>query len=222
MVCRYFVRFPLALCLTLFVAASHAIAQRGGAPAPVPVTHSPTSGNPSDRLVTMEFNSLVISGRVRLPDGAPPAQLVIVERICKGANQDGGFADAKGRFSFDLGVLNRSFMQRSVVEAQSNNQVAPKQINPEDLEGCVVRASLSGYRSQSVALASAGATQKTQLGTIVLEPFGKEEAPALSASDAQAPKNARKEYEKGLDAAAKANWPGAMESFQKATTQYPK
>jgi hypothetical protein len=213
----------IAVSLALSVSAPRAIGQRGGgAPAPAPVTHSPTSGNPRDRLVDMTFNSLVISGRVTLPDGSPPAQLVMVERVCKGTTQDGGFADSKGRFSFDLGVLNRSFMQRSVVEAQSNNQVAGKQINPEDLENCLVRASLSGYRSQTVALASYGATQKAQLGTLVLEPFGKEEAPALSASDAQAPKNARKEYEKGLDAAARANWQGAVDSFQKATSQYPK
>ena len=213
----------LTLCLALFMAAPRAVAQRsGGAPAPGPVTHSPTSGNPTDRLVNMTFNSLVISGRVTLPDGSPPAQLVMVERVCKGTTQDGGFADSKGRFSFDLGVLNRTLMQRSIQEAQSNNQVAGKQINPEDLENCQVRASLSGYRSQSVVLASAGATQKAQLGTIVLQPFGKEEAPALSASDAQAPKNARKEYDKGLDSAARAKWQEAMDSFQKTVAIYPK
>ncbi len=213
----------IAMCLALSVSAPQASAQRGGgAAAPSPVTHSPTSGNPADRLTMMTFNTLVISGKVTLPDGTPPSQLVMVERVCKGNRQDGGFADAKGRFSFDLGVLNRTLMQRSIEEAQSNNQVAGKQINPEDLEGCIVRASLAGYRSQTIALSSNGASQKTQLGTLVLEPFGKEEAPALSASDAQAPKNAKKEYEKGLDAAAKANWPGAVESFQKATAQYPK
>ncbi len=210
------------MCFIVCICTSRALAQRGGPPTPAPVTHSPTSGNPTDRLVNMTFNSLVISGRVTLPDGAPAAQLVMVERVCKGATQDGGFADSKGRFSFDLGVLNRSFMQRSVQEAQSNNQVAGKQINPEDLEGCLVRASLAGYRSQTLALASGGGTQKAQLGTIVLEPLGKEEAPALSASDAQAPKNARKEYEKGLDAAARAKWPEAMDSFQKAASLYPK
>ena len=194
----------IALLLMLMVSAPRAVAQRPGG-TPAPATHSPTSGDPRDRLVEMTFNSLIISGRVTLADGTPPAQLVMVERVCKGTTQDGGFADSKGRFSFDLGVLNRTFMQRSVQEAQSNNRVAGKQVNPEELENCVVRASLAGYRSQTLALASAGATQKAQLGTIVLEPFGKEEASALSAGDAQAPKNARKEYEKGLDAAARAN-----------------
>lgn len=208
----------IAACLT-----SSAVAQRpGAAPTPQPGTHPASSGNPGDRLVDITFNPLVISGKVTLPDGSPPAQLVMVERVCKGTTQDGGFVDSKGRFSFDLGVLNRSFLQRSVVDAQSNNQAAGKQVNPEDLENCVVRASLAGYRSQSLALASYGATQKLQLGNIVLEPLGAEEAPALSASDAQAPKNARKEYEKGLDAAARANWQGAMESFQKAASLYPK
>src|SRR5579862_3270551 len=114
------VRRVSGICVVaVCIAAPHATAQRGAAPAPAPVTHSPTSGNPADRLSMMTFNTLVISGKVTLPDGSPPSQLVMVERVCKGNRQDGGFADAKGRFSFDLGVLNRTLMQRSIEEAQS-------------------------------------------------------------------------------------------------------
>jgi len=52
---------------------------------------------------------------------------------------------------------------------------------------------------------------------LVLEPIGKPVAPLSSATDADVPKNARKDFDRGLDEAAKAKWGDAMSAFEKAT-----
>jgi tetratricopeptide (TPR) repeat protein len=223
---RFSVKSLWILLPLVLMAALQAAAQKAGSPAP-PRTGGSTPPNPSpgttfDPLNKIPTHSLIVFGKVALKDGSPPAQLVIVERVCKGVTQTGGFADSKGRFSFDLGVLNKGLGAASTIDSFNNNQLAGNPITPEDLKKCEVRAGLTGYRSQSISLEPAATGQKTQVGTIILAPVGKEESPALCASDAQAPSNARKAFEKGLDAAAKARWQDAIESFRKATSLYPK
>jgi tetratricopeptide (TPR) repeat protein len=196
--------------------AGRAVAQ-GGAPRP-----PQTDNSKFESITTYDIGSFIVYGKVALPDGSPPAQLVMVERVCKGMTQSGGFSDSAGHFSFDLGILNRSLIERSNLDVQSSKQTGAKQINPEDLMTCHVRARLSGYRSQSLPFSSVAAGKQSQLGTIVLTPLVKGEAPAFSANDGQAPKNARQAYGKGLDAAAKAQWGEAIKWFEKATSLYPK
>jgi len=57
---------------------------------------------------------------------------------------------------------------------------------------------------------------------MVLQPFGKQQAGLLSATEGDVPKNARKDYEKGLDDVAKAKVPDAIAAIQKAASGYPK
>jgi tetratricopeptide (TPR) repeat protein len=215
---RYWITCLLTVLLALSLTGTPAVAQSGAKPVMPPPQ---TDNSRFESVTTYTSDSFILYGNVTLPDGLPPTQLVLVERVCKGMIQVGGFADSKGRFSFDLGVLNRSLGERSIVDNQSNNQLAAKQINPEDLATCEVRASLSGYRSRSLSLAAAAKSQKAQLGTIVLMPLAKEETPAVSVNDEPAPKNARQAYEKGVDAAAKAKWVEAIKYFEKATSLYP-
>lgn len=128
---RFSVACLSALFLLLLLTAPRAAAQKPGSPTPpraAPTPPNPTPGGPFDPLNTTPTHSLIVYGSLTLPDGSPPAQLVVVERVCEGITQVGGFADSKGRFSFDLGVLNRSLAESSIIDRQSNNQLAGKVI----------------------------------------------------------------------------------------------
>lgn len=81
-------------------------------------------------------------------------------------------------------------------------------VEDSDSTGCEVRAYLPGYRSRSVALAG------PDLGTIVLEPRGKNDSAARSTKTKEFPKNARSAYEKGLDHAAKGKLRASEDDFR--------
>jgi tetratricopeptide (TPR) repeat protein len=164
---------------------------------------------------------LIVYGSVTLPDGSAPRQLVVIERVCQGVTRPSGFADSKGRFSFDLGVLDQQRGDGSHVANLASNQLAANAITLDQIKTCKVRAMLSGYHAANIPMYN-GNSPNTQLGTIRLQPAGKDRNPARSETDASAPKNAQKAYDKGMDAAAKSKWQEAVDSFTKATALYPK
>jgi tetratricopeptide (TPR) repeat protein len=138
-------------------------------------------------------------GVVTMADGSAPAELVEIQTVCGGAPKDIAVADTKGRFSFNPTVLN----------------------DVPDTKGCVWRASLEGYRSEARPWAEVNPSSATKLGKVVLQPLSSDAGGLSSATNAEAPKNAKKAYEKALDEAAKQDWPNATASLQKATSAYP-
>ncbi len=164
----------------------------------------------------------MVHGQVQLADGSAPQQLVLIERVCKGKVQTGGFADSKGRFSFNLGNLNRALTgPGGISDTKSNNQLAANMITVDDLKSCTATAGLPGHSAKAVQLNPSIVETNASIGTIVLTPIGSGPSPAKSAGDADAPKNARKAFEKGLDLASKAKWKEAADSFRNATSAYP-
>ena len=89
--------------------------------------------------------------------------------------------------------------------------------------GCDLQAKLAGYRSQTVPLAGRRAMDNPDVGTILLHRNGPaEEGKTISAVSLAAPKDAKKAYEKGLDAIKKKKFDDAQRSFEKAVEVYPK
>jgi tetratricopeptide (TPR) repeat protein len=89
--------------------------------------------------------------------------------------------------------------------------------------GCELQARLGGYRSQTVSLSGRRAMDNPDVGTILMHRIGPaEEGNTISAVSLAAPKDARKAYEKGLDANKKKKWGDAQASFEKAVEAYPK
>jgi tetratricopeptide (TPR) repeat protein len=138
-------------------------------------------------------------GLVAMADGSIPAELVEIQSVCGGVSKIIAVADSKGRFSFNPNVLS----------------------DIADTKGCVLRALLEGYRSDTKPWAEVNPNSATKLGKIVLQPLSSDTNGLISPTDAQAPKNAKKAYEKGFEEAAKQAWPNAMASLQKATSAYP-
>ena len=193
-------------------------------------TRNPSITTPPGNNVP-EQRPIFISGKVALSDGTAPSEPVKIERVCNGSPRLEARTDRKGRFSFQLGQ-NLEFQ-----DASANGQDgfgggfgAPRgpgfgsnsSLRDNNLFGCELRATLPGYRSDPVSLANIHYLDNPDLGTIILHPIAHVEGLTVSATTALAPKDARKAYEKGLEAAGKKNPDEAQKDFEKAVAVYPK
>jgi tetratricopeptide (TPR) repeat protein len=229
------------LAVMIFLLAGVASAQRGGgtaggsAPGGAPNTGGVYPGNPSLSVPPgnngPEQRPIFISGKVALSDGAAPSDPVNIERVCGGTTRVEAHTDRKGRFSFELG-RGMEFQ-----DASSDGQDGfggrgfggprgpargPTSLRDNNLFNCELRASLPGYRSDLISLANIHYMDNPDLGTIILHPIAHVDGLTVSATTALAPKDARKAYEKGLQAAAKKNPDEAQKNFETAVGLYPK
>lgn len=168
-------------------------------------------------------------------DGTPPNIQIRIERVCAGAPHFEAHTDSKGSFSFQL----------------NNNPLAATDVDPEDSSfgtnpgdprttssmsttsstgrssadaywNCELRAAYPGYRSDVIELASRRSLDDPNVGTIVLHRLVNVKGTTISLTSALAPKNAQKNYEKGVQLAAKGKTEDAEKHFVQATTAYPK
>ena len=185
---------------------------------------------------------IFLSGKVVLDDGTPPPETVVIERVCNGSPRPEAYTDSKGRFSFELGKNQAMFADASVPtmggmdgmggmsgSGRSNpsgmggsGMSGRGGIGERDLMGCDLRAVLPGYRSEMVSLANHRAFDNPDVGTILLHRLGNVEGRVISATSLNAPKDARKAFEKGQDLVRKKKLDEAAQSFQKAVDAYPK
>jgi tetratricopeptide (TPR) repeat protein len=199
----------------LVVTATSLPAQRGG------------GGGGAIGIQTPTTADLTVHGSVTLPDSVIPERLVRIEKLCGGRVEATTYADSKGRFAFDLGMVDRGTAGGAAttsVNAAALASVVPtgKVITARDMKDCSVRVSLAGYHPQTLPLEPVVKDEKTTLGELMFQPLGKQETALLSATDSTVPMNARKDYEKGLDEAAKSKWKDAIGAMQKAASVYPK
>jgi len=176
---------------------------------------------------------IFLSGRVVLEDGTPPPEPVVIERVCNSVTRPEGYTDTKGRFSFQLGQ-NTQFMPDASWGGDSRFGGADGRtgsmggfgsnsgISERDLAGCEIRASLAGYMSDVVPLVGRRALDNPDVGRIVLHRYGNVEGTTISATTLAAPKDAKKAYDKGLDAKKKEKWADARKQFEIAVNAYPR
>lgn len=172
-----------------------------------------------------------LSGKVVLEDGTPPPEPVIIERVCNGQPRPEAYTDSKGRFSFQLGQNSALIADASTTSAAdwpgepgssgSGPFARNRTFSERDLVGCELRASLPGYRSDVVPLAGRRLLDNPDVGTIVLRRLGSVEGVTISATTLSAPKDARKAFEKGMEAARKKKLDEARKHFEKAVELYP-
>src|SRR5262249_8687766 len=84
------------------------------------------------------------------------------------------------------------------------------------------RAALPGFRSDVVNLGGRRAFDNPDVGTIVLHRLANVEGVTISAVSLQAPKDAKKAYDKGHDLLKKKKIPEAEKELDKAVQIYPK
>jgi len=181
---------------------------------------------------------IYLSGRVLMDDGSVPPDFATIELVCNGNPRPQGYTDSKGRFSINLGQ-NQGMMADASVGAGSDvfsssssgmagsdrfgmNAPGTRGYTERDLMGCDLRANLAGYRSDVVPLSGRRVMDNPEVGTIVLHRLGNVEGFTYSLTTANAPKEAKKAYEKGLGLAKKKKWQEAETHLAKSVELYPK
>jgi len=170
------------------------------------------------------------SGEVKLEDASPPPEPVALYRVCNGQSRFETWTDSKGHFSFVVdggtGKDQSDASQNSAPPAGLSRPLSSGGENTTPVIGklrdCELRAVLAGYRSDAVSIALKSRSDDGRLGVITLHPLSRAGALTVSATTLEAPPNARKAYDRGLDLLAKQKWQAAADEFAKAVKVYPK
>jgi len=205
----------------------------------VPGSNSRTTSKfPEQRII-------FVSGNVILSDGSPVPEPVVIERSCGSSTRREANTDSKGYFSFQLGGRSIGVFQDASIggggdyamgrsEVGGNNSDigflggpsgsggANDGVSRYDLMGCELRAVLAGYRSSVVHLDNIQYLNQNNVGTIVLAKMGTVPGTTVSVTMLQAPKDAKKEYEKGHEAMQKGKAEDARKHLEKSLEIYPK
>jgi tetratricopeptide (TPR) repeat protein len=173
---------------------------------------TPNSNPPAGFQPTPQF----VNGKVLLDDGTPPPDTVVIERLCRGIAHTEGHTDRKGAFGFELGhddlVQDAGDFSNAVVNPNAVRISSDPAADPNrPYRECELRANLPGYRSDG----------DPNIGAIILHKMGDVEGRVISANTAGAPKNAAKEYEKGMDAVKRGKGDEAAKAFAKAAELHP-
>jgi Tetratricopeptide repeat len=221
----------LAIAIALLVPVT--VAQKPPAPAPPPppspsgppshpATPLPPSSEPSQ---PREDLVMFLRGRVATHDGAPVPNDVLVERVCNNRVRQEVYASPHGDFSMQLGSRAGSFPEASD-DPTSPYGVASKDsvmgISRRELTNCELRVSASGFRSGVISLVDLDTFgSSVDVGVIVVQRGTKIEGMTLSATPYKAPKDARRAYEKGLQAERNGKLADAHKYFETAVKIYP-
>lgn len=160
-------------------------------------------------------------GKVAMSDGSPLPNQVVVERVCGGAVRPQAYADSKGYFSFQVGQTQDMMADATSSSPSGMTNRGTTQGNISTF-ACDLRASLPGYRSDLVSMSTRRNMDEPNVGTIYLHRLANVEGLTTSATAALAPKDAKKAFEKGLEAAKRAKVDEAQSDFLKATGLYPR
>ena len=222
--------FLLAIAITLL--AQEAVAQRPPAPAPQPPPSTPPgrpSSAPGPNLEpTLPRDDLVmfLRGRIAMADGSPVSNDLLIERVCNNRTRQEVYASSHGDFSMQLGSRTDSFPEASA-DPISPYGAARKDpdmgIPRRELKNCELRASGPGFRPSVLSLMDLDPSDSNiDVGVIVVQRGTKIEGTTLSALPYKAPKNARKAYEKGVQAERNGKLAEARKYLETAVEIYPR
>jgi tetratricopeptide (TPR) repeat protein len=203
-------------------------------------TTTTNTTRPSSRD-TVERRPIFLSGNVVVADGSPLPERAVIERICGANTRREATTDTKGYFTFQLGNRSMSMFQDASVGgggdysmARADGMSGPSTsdmpglsnsgdgVSRYELAGCELRAAVPGFRSSSVRLENVQYLSQNNVGTIVLARMGTVQGNTVSVSLLQAPKDAKKAYEKGHEALKKGKIEDARKHLQKSLEIYPK
>ena len=208
---------------------------------PPRTTTTPTTTQPTMENIN---RPIFLSGKVMMDDGTPPPDSVVIESVCGGRNpRPEAYTDTKGHFQFQLGQNSAMMADASVgnlgsmggypggggygggqqgTGMSSGGMGSSTMSMSRDLVNCDLRANLPGYRSDVLNLSGHRMFDNPDVGTIILHRMGNVEGTTISMTSLQAPKEAKKAYEKGKDFLKKKKHPEAQKEFQKAVDAYPR
>ena len=246
--CRTASGLALALAMSVVLATGQT---QSPAPAPTPPpssggvspggarTPTPTSTRPATDLnqQTTRFpemdRPIFLSGKVLLDDGTPPPTNIVILRVCGGSSRPLAYTDSKGHFGLDLSRGTSVMPDASMSSADSldpwnstgvtgrSSALGASRTSEQRLSGCELRASLPGYRSDSIELTGRRFMDNPDVGTILLHRLANVAGSSISAISLRAPKDAKKAFDKGFSASGKKKWAEAQAHFEQAVALYP-
>ncbi|HEY3740816.1 MAG TPA: tetratricopeptide repeat protein [Bryobacteraceae bacterium] len=238
-------RFGLLLALAIAPAIlAQTTPPKGGTPPTSPGTTTTTPPAISRPSASPGLNrgTIFISGRVMLEDGTAPTDPVVIEKICGSSRRAEAHTDNKGEFSFQLGMGAVNTEALSDMSAETSRLPgtgptfgsaqqsagapgnAPTRLgDSSNLMGCELHAVLAGFWSRNVTLAANSGLDSTDVGVIILKRLAPgNEGSTVSMTNALAPKDAKKAYDKAKQLIAKGKSTDARASLTKAVEIYPK
>lgn len=203
-------------------------------PAPSTAPSTPEQ-EPQSRLEIK--GPVYVSGRVLLPDGSPPPQAATIELTCSqtALRLPEGYTDSRGYFNIRLGdmwkvipdasvnTVNITGTGRSSTRAlrQPGSMGSSGYFSERELAGCEIKAVLPGYQSQAVQLAGRRLVDNPDVGILILKPLRRATGSTVNIHALSIPKEAERDYEKGVEALRKTKWKDAQKQFEKAVKEYP-
>jgi len=181
-----------------------------------------------------------VSGQVTIDDGTPLPEPVVIQRVCNGNPHSEGYTDSKGYFALELGNKTMAVEDASEIggfgrgglggamgQTLPQSQIGGGMTNTAAVQGrqymnCELQAKLAGYRSQVINLGTRRSLDDPNVGTILLHRVGTSEGSTVSAISLAAPKDAKKAYDRGMEALKKQKTEEAQKDFAKAVELYPK
>ena len=213
----------LAIMLAAVVAAGAAWSQTGGALGGGPGTLGGggrgSRGNVGNNS-PLNQRPTFLAGKVALSDGGTLPEPVKIERVCGAISRVESYTDLKGRFSFEVGRSQE--VPDASDDTNGGNFGAPSRMRDRSPFVCDLRVSLPGFRSETISLADKQYLDNSDLGTITLHRIASVEGLTISATSSLAPKDAKKAFEKGLDAVNTKNAAEAQKDFERAVELYPR
>ncbi len=170
---------------------------------------------------------MFLRGHVATDDGTLVPHDALVERVCNNSVRQQVYASSHGDFSMELGTMADSYLdasaERSPQYGQANKVQGTGGISRRELTNCELRATVSGFHSSVVSLMElTPAESSMDVGAIVVHRVAKIKDMTLSAAPYQAPRDASRAYEKGLEAKRHGRLADARQYFEKAVEIYPK
>jgi tetratricopeptide (TPR) repeat protein len=191
----------------------------------------PVNVNSTNTITNPTVNTTFISGKVMVDDGTDVPDQVSIESVCNGRTHIETVTDSKGHFSFQIKSPNQPAVvsEDSSDSSQHSSDAAGllnRRVNADPvgdyLRTCRLRAYVSGFTSNNVDLsAKTSENGMSDVGLLVLHRLGQVEGLIVSVTTAQAPANAKKEYDKGRDSTKNEKWEAAEKHFARAVQQYP-
>ena len=195
----------------------------------------PSRGSTNQEPAT--YTPVMLIGSVVYDDGTDPEEPILVEMVCFGEVRRQTFS-SRGKFSFSFGMnrplgnMDASSQNQGMDDAefyQPNRFDAPsravsgKIANSLDLSGCELRAVATGFTSARVLLSRRRSLDGPNVGDIVLHPAADAGASTVSVTTLQAPKKAKKSFERAQKELRKhkANYSVAVRELEKAVVEYP-
>ncbi len=168
---------------------------------------------------------MFLRGRIATQDGTIIPTDLLVERVCNNRVRQEVYASPGGDFNMQLGSRADSFLDARGDPTSSNGAASKDSdigIPRRELTKCELRASASGFHSSVISLLDLDTFgSNVDVGVIVVHRGTKVEGTTLSAIPYKAPKDARRAYERGLQAERNGKLADAHKYFETAVKIYP-